>query len=115
MDCYSRIDEIPSIESSILTIGTFDGLHIGHQKILNKITKESKELNLKSVLITFEPRPSSILNKKKNDTITPIKIKVQKIEKVGIDILLILKFDKNLSEISAEEFLKEFILKFNPI
>ena len=53
MDCYSRIDEIPSIESSILTIGTFDGLHIGHQKILNKITKESKELNLKSVLITF--------------------------------------------------------------
>ena len=48
MDCYNRINEIPLIESSILTIGTFDGLHIVHQKILNKITKESKELNLKS-------------------------------------------------------------------
>ena len=114
MDCYNRINEIPSIESSILTIGTFDGLHIGHQKILNKITKESKELNLKSIVITFEPKPSSVLNQKKDDTITPIKIKVQKIEKTGIDILLILKFDKDLSEISAEKFLKEFILKFNP-
>ncbi len=114
MDCFKKLDKIPKIDSSILTIGTFDGLHIGHQKILKKVTSESKKLNLKSVLITFEPKPSTILHQKKNDTITPIKIKIKKIEKAGIDILLILKFDKSFAQISAEEFLKVFILKFNP-
>ena len=63
MGCYRELDKIPSVKNTILTIGTFDGLHLGHQKILNKITNESKELNLKSVLITFDPKPSSILFK----------------------------------------------------
>tara|TARA_A100001011_G_scaffold134512_1_gene141870 strand:- start:12173 stop:13126 length:954 start_codon:yes stop_codon:yes gene_type:complete len=114
MDLYSKLDKIPSIKNTILTIGTFDGLHLGHQKILNKITNESKELNLKSVLITFEPKPSSILFNKKDDTLTPNKIKIKKIEKAGIDIILILKFDNNFSKITADKFLKDFILTFKP-
>ncbi|MAI88705.1 MAG: hypothetical protein CMF98_06605 [Candidatus Marinimicrobia bacterium] len=114
MGCYRELDKIPSVKNTILTIGTFDGLHLGHQKILNKITNESNELNLKSVLITFDPKPSSILFKKKNDTLTPIKIKIKKIEKAGIDIILILKFDKKFSKITADEFLRDFILIFKP-
>jgi len=115
MDCFYDLKKVPNIKNSILTIGTFDGLHLGHQKILNKITQESKKFNKKSVLITFHPKPSTFLFNNKNDTLIPNIIKIKKIEKIGIDILLILKFDKKLSNLSADDFLYKFIYKkFNP-
>ena len=115
MDCFYDLKKVPNIKNSILTIGTFDGLHLGHQKILNKITQESKKLNKKSVLITFDPKPGTFLFNKKNDTLIPNLIKIKKIERIGIDILLILKFDEKLSNLEADDFLYKFIYKkFKP-
>ena len=63
MQILSNLFEIKLSKSTIATIGTFDGIHIGHQKILNSLVRFAKENSLKSVVITFDPHPRKIINK----------------------------------------------------
>ena len=65
MEIFKNLDEFQSEKFSILTIGTFDGVHLGHQKILKKLNKEAKENNLESTVLTFFPHPRTILNPSK--------------------------------------------------
>ena len=65
MKIFKSLDEFQSKKFSILTIGTFDGVHLGHQKILKKLNKESKENKLESTVLTFFPHPRTILNPSK--------------------------------------------------
>ena len=96
---------------SIVTIGTFDGVHKGHQKILKKIVGDSKKLNLKSIVLTFFPHPRTVLNPK-----TPLKLintideRKSHFENLGIDILITHPFDKNFSELSPEEFVRDILI-----
>ena len=65
MEIFKSLDEFQSEKFSILTIGTFDGVHLGHQKILKKLNKEAAENNLESTVLTFFPHPRTILNPSK--------------------------------------------------
>ena len=96
MKIYKSIDEYNESKSSVVTIGTFDGIHRGHQKNINKVINASKQSNLSSVVLTFFPHPRIILNKyneiKMIDTLDE---KIEHLEKIGIDHLIIHPFDKN--------------------
>ena len=112
MKIYKSIDEYNESKSSVVTIGTFDGIHKGHQKIFNKVINVSKQSNLSSVVLTFFPHPRIILNKY-NDIkmIDTLDEKIEHLEKIGIDNLIIHPFDKKFSLLSADQFIKEYLLK----
>jgi riboflavin kinase/FMN adenylyltransferase len=112
MKIYKSIDEYNESKSSVVTIGTFDGIHKGHQKIFNKVINVSKQSNLSSVVLTFFPHPRIILNKY-NDIkmIDTLDEKIEHLEKIGIDNLIIHPFDKKFSLLSAEQFIKEYLVE----
>ena len=96
---------------SILTLGTFDGVHKGHQKILKKLNSEAKKNKLKSIVLTFFPHPRNVLNPISNlRLINTIKERTELFEKSGIDILITHPFDKNFSELSPEKFVKSILV-----
>ena len=97
--------------STILTLGTFDGVHKGHQKILKKLKTEAKKDNLKSVVLTFFPHPRTVLNPDfPLKLINTIEERSNLFEKSGIDILITHPFDKNFSELSPDEFVKNILV-----
>ena len=111
MKIYKSIDEYNESKSSVVTIGTFDGIHKGHQKIFNKVINASKQSNLSSVVLTFFPHPRIILNKY-NDIkmIDTLDEKIEHLEKIGIDNLIIHPFDKKFSLMSADQYIKEYLV-----
>ena len=111
MKIYKSIDEYNESKSSVVTIGTFDGIHKGHQKVFNKLINASKQSNLSSVVLTFFPHPRIILNKY-NDIkmIDTLDEKIDHLEKIGIDHLIIHPFDKKFSLLSADQFIKEYLV-----
>ena len=97
---------------TILTLGTFDGVHKGHQKILKKLKSEAKKDSLKSVVLTFFPHPRTVLNPDSTlKLINTIDERSSLFEKSGIDILITLPFDKNFSELSPNEFVKNILVE----
>lgn len=96
---------------TVLTIGTFDGVHVGHKKIIEKLTKSGRKEDLESVILTFFPHPRMVLQK---DTqiklLNTIDEKIQLLEQSGLDTLIIHPFDKTFSELSAEEFVKQILV-----
>ena len=112
MKIYKSIDKYNESKSSVVTIGTFDGIHKGHQKIFNKVINASKQNNLSSVVLTFFPHPRIILNKY-NDIkmIDTLDEKIEHLEKIGIDNLIIHPFDKKFSLLSADQFIKEYLIE----
>ena len=112
MQILSNLFEIKLSKSTIATIGTFDGIHIGHQKILNSLARFAKENSLKSVVITFDPHPRKIINKINSiELINTIEEKKEKLKTLGIDYLIVQKFDEKFSETEANKFVE--ILKNN--
>ena len=96
---------------SILTLGTFDGVHKGHQKILKKLKHEAKKDNLKSIVLTFFPHPRTVLNPDFNlKLINTIEERTRLFEKSKIDILITHPFDKNFSELSPDQFVKNILV-----
>ncbi len=105
-------NDLPLKEETVCTIGSFDGFHIGHKKILEKVKKRAEETNRKSLVVTFNPHPKKVLNPEKAPcTITDIETKKELLEKEKIDYLYIIKFDKNFSKISAKDFLNFLVKK----
>jgi riboflavin kinase / FMN adenylyltransferase len=94
---------------SVVTIGNFDGVHIGHQHIIGRLVEKSKLLGLPSVLISFSPTPQSFFGRKQA-TLSNFKQKHRLLEKLGLDIHLIIKFDKTFSELSAETFVQRVLI-----
>ncbi len=118
MVIYRSLSEITPLTASVLTIGTFDGVHLGHQTIFREVRAYALKNNMPSVAITFEPHPQHITRtpgQKKKQLLTGITDKIRRIEKTGIDILLILPFDEEFSRQTALEFLQDVIIgNFQP-
>ena len=102
-----------SSHPSILTLGTFDGVHQGHRTIISKLTSESKKHNLKSIVLTFFPHPRNIVSSKKIKSISTIDEKIQIFSELDLDELIIQNFNKSFSEMGAEEFIKLLVNNLN--
>ena len=95
----------------IITMGTFDGVHKGHQKLLNKVIELAKRKNGESVVITYYHHPLEVIHKKTFPyLLTERDIKEHCIKKLGIDYVLYLKFDREMAEMSAYDFLSKIII-----
>jgi riboflavin kinase/FMN adenylyltransferase len=105
-----------SLSGACISIGVFDGVHIGHRAILERLIDVSKRLTAPSLVITMHPDPVKVLNPEVSFTIlTPLSRKVLYLEELGIEYCFILQLDRNLLSLSALEFFQKFIVhKFSP-
>ena len=113
-----NLNTIPHLDKSVLTIGSFDGMHRGHMEIIKDVKLKADRNNIPSVVITFDPHPKSILqsNVKKNWSIlTNTDKKLELLEQSGIDYVLLVPFDLEFAKITAKDFMDSFIIEyFNP-
>ncbi len=103
------IEDVSFNAESVVTVGTFDGLHVAHMRILETLAEKSRKPGSRSVLITFRPHPQEIIGKKKVEILMTEEERVQLISEAGIDEVLLLKFDHDLSLVTAEDFLMKLI------
>jgi riboflavin kinase/FMN adenylyltransferase len=103
---YRSIQEIPAgFGPSVVMIGNFDGVHLGHQRILHAVGDEARELRMRSVAITFDPHPEQFLRPAQAPKLlTPMEERVRLMASTGIDAVLVLKFDAALAGLPAQEF-----------
>jgi riboflavin kinase/FMN adenylyltransferase len=96
---------------SVVTVGTFDGLHIGHQEIISRMKTFAREKNGETILITFDPHPRIVLDPNHDvKFILTRKRKFELLSNLGIDNLIILPFTKEFSRTSSEDFIKEYLI-----
>ena len=108
-----NIEKLENIEEKCaVAIGFFDGVHLGHQLVINNAVSYAKENYVKSMAITFDRSPKVALGNVLDDGyLTPIDEKLRILKEMGVDYILVLKFDTSLSSLSADEFIKKYLLK----
>jgi riboflavin kinase/FMN adenylyltransferase len=116
MKVYKDLSEIRRNENSVVTIGTFDGFHLAHREIINRvvaINDESKQkgINARSFIVTFEPHPQEVLKSKTPDIklLTAIDEKLRLFEDAGIENVLVIRFTEEFSKTNAKEFYEKYI------
>ena len=110
MIVYKNLNIKKKHKDSVIAIGNFDGLHVGHQKVLKEARQRAKSKKLKFGLITFEPVPTMFFNKDiKNHRINNLNQKIYFLKKIKLDFLIIINFNKTFSNLSAESFVRKII------
>lgn len=113
MNIYRSVDEIPHDPTTILTVGTFDGVHLGHRKILRRLVSIGKKEKMRSLLITMHPHPQIVLARKDRPPLkllTTIDERMQLMEDFGIPNALILPFSKEFATTQPRDFIKDLLL-----
>ena len=112
MKVYKHLDEFQKVKNAVVTIGTFDGVHIGHRKIISRLTEVAKQVNGESVILTFFPHPRMILNPEDVNLklITTINEKAKLLEHLGVDHLIITPFTRDFSNLSAEKYIRQILV-----
>ena len=110
MKIYKNANLNKKHHKGVIAIGNFDGIHLGHQKVINEARKKAKSKKLPFGIITFEPMPVMYFNSKiKNHRINSLEQKKIQLKKLKLDFLIIIKFNKNFSSLTAEKFIEEII------
>jgi riboflavin kinase/FMN adenylyltransferase len=111
MIVYKNLNIKKNHKNAVIAIGNFDGLHLGHQKVLNQALSKAKKENLKFGVITFEPIPAMFFNKDiMHHRINLIEQKIYYLKKIKLDFLIIIKFNNLFSKISADNFIKKILV-----
>lgn len=111
MKIFNSIHDFKSAKKTILTLGTFDGVHVGHQKIIQKLIQNASDYNCESLILTFFPHPRMVLQESSEiKLLNTIDEKSILLEKMGLDNLVIHPFDKEFSRLTAEEFVKTILV-----
>lgn len=97
-------------ENTAVAIGKFDGLHIGHRKVIEELIYNSKLKNLKSVVYTFEKNPKLVLNQENFIPIMTNEEKTKEFERIGVDYLVYEKFDEDFAKVEPENFVKDVLV-----
>ena len=112
MKTYNNLNLDSKHRRGVIAIGNFDGIHLGHQKVINDAKKKAKKNRLPFGLMTFEPVPVMFFNKKiKNHRINSLEQKKDQLKKLKLNFLIVIKFNKKFSSLSPEEFIKKTIHK----
>lgn len=100
------------VTKSVVTIGNFDGLHFGHREIISKAVSKAKELKAQSVVMTFNPHPRKILRPDLHHVqLFDHKDQERELQKMGVDVLIFEPFSRDLSQLTPEKFLTDYIIK----
>lgn len=113
MKVYHHIDDFEPVQNAVVTIGTFDGVHIGHRKIISRLKELALASGGESVILTFFPHPRMILHPEDENIklITTINEKAKLLEQLGVDHLIITPFSRDFSNQSAEEYIRDVLVK----
>lgn len=117
MRVFRDLNQLPSFTNSILTIGTFDGVHKGHQKLIERIHYLANKNEGESIIVTFHPHPRLVINPQDNTLklLNTIDEKIALLEKYGVQNLVIVPFSRDFSEQSAKDYIGNFLVKnFHP-
>jgi riboflavin kinase/FMN adenylyltransferase len=116
MQVHHAIEKLPPFTNAVVTIGTFDGVHEGHRKIIAALKKEAERVQGESVLITFHPHPRKIVHSNSPlQLINTLSEKTELLRKAGLSHLVIVPFTQAFAEQTAEEYIGDFLIKnFHP-
>ena len=117
MHIYRNIDHLPAFRRAVITIGTFDGVHSGHQKILEQLRQEAARIDGETVIITFHPHPRKIVKGATADIrlINTLQEKIGLLSEKRIDHMVVVPFTEAFSQLTAEQYIQEFLVgKFHP-
>ncbi len=118
MKVYNNFSDFIKVPNAIVTIGTFDGVHMGHKAIFEDMVKSAKAIGGETVVITFYPHPRQVLNIDSSSLrfITTQEEKLKLFEESGIDNVVVVNFTKEFSRISSESFIRDYIIEnINPV
>jgi riboflavin kinase / FMN adenylyltransferase len=117
MQVHYNLENLPQFKNAVITIGTFDGVHLGHQLIISTLITEANKANGESVIITFHPHPRKIVS----SVVTGIRLintlteRIELLAKTGVNHLVVVPFTDYFANQTAEEYIKDFLVeKFNP-
>ena len=111
MKIIKDLAEIKRDKKSVITLGTFDGLHLGHQQIVNEVLRKSREIEGRNFLLTFEPHPRKVIPGR-NDVkiLSTLEEKIGILDKLGLENLFVINFTIEFSKQSPEDFVKKFMI-----
>ncbi len=114
MQIIWNINDYQATDQTIISLGTFDGVHIGHQAILSQLQEKAKQKNITATMITFEPHPQLVIRKEDREEVqilTSIEEKIEIFNKLGLDRLVVAHFTRTLAQMLPEQFVDEILLK----
>lgn len=113
MRIFNSIFEFLNVKNPVLTLGMFDGVHIGHQAIIQKLNQIAAKVGGESTLLTFEPHPRLVLSNGNTDLelLTPLHEKMGLLEKYGLQNLVLHPFTREFSQLSSDEFVRELLCR----
>ncbi len=117
MQVHYNIGSLPEFKKAVITIGTFDGVHLGHQQIIDQLIAEAKRIDGESLIISFHPHPKKIIEKGNSQVLllTSLQEKIKLLEAKGIDHLVVVPFNEAFAEQTAAEYVHDFLFKqFHP-
>lgn len=112
MIVHRGLDDISPLTNAIVTSGTFDGVHRGHQKILSRLTEVAQTSSGESVLITYWPHPRTVVSNDSQDLklLTTLDEKIELIEQAGVDHLVVIPFTRSFSELTSEQYIRQILI-----
>lgn len=111
MRIHRDIDNLPAFTRGVATIGSFDGVHLGHRQLIRRIVQMAKEIDGESILITFHPHPRSIVDPENVKLLTTLKEKLEVLETLKVDNVVVVPFDLSFSQQPPQEYVEEFLIK----
>ncbi|WP_341225617.1 bifunctional riboflavin kinase/FAD synthetase [uncultured Arcticibacterium sp.] len=112
MKVYRELSEFTPLKNAVVTSGTFDGVHIGHQKIISRLLQAAKETQGESVVITFWPHPRLIVSPDRENLrlLSNLDEKIDLLANLGVDHLIVLPFTREFSELSSEKYVEDILI-----
>ncbi|MBY0536302.1 MAG: bifunctional riboflavin kinase/FAD synthetase [Chitinophagaceae bacterium] len=114
MQVHYGINDLPQFQKAVITIGTFDGVHLGHEYILNQLKKEAAAIGGTSVLISFHPHPRHIVSHSGQplSLLTTLEERILLLRKAGIDHLVIIPFTETFAKMDATSYVRDFLVRY---
>ena len=115
MRIFRDINELPAFKNGVATIGSFDGVHLGHRQLIRRIVQMARELDGESIMITFHPHPRAVIDPENVKLLTTLKEKIEILETLKVDNLVVVPFDLTFSQQPPEQYIEDFLIdKINP-
>ena len=110
MEIINSINDIKIQSDTVLTVGSFDGIHLGHQKILQELIKQASECGCMATLVTFHPHPKQVLGYRV-ELLTPLPEKLSLLQELGLDVLVIIPFTPQFSKMDYRQFVRKILVQ----